>query len=261
MGSSTGTLPPSSHRPDSVTAVWDTLWHHEPTAARDDALLARERRHPRWHAIRAKLTARFGAVEGLRAVELGSGRGDLSLLLAEQGASVTLLDASPRALAQARKRFQRHALDAEYVEDNLLGTMEQWHGAFDVAISSGVIEHFRGPDRTRAIAAHRAVLQPRGIAVISVPHACCPSYRIWKAYCELRRCWPYGFERPYSRKELLARGAQAGFTNMEVAGMGFWQSVGDHLGKGIIGRGPDWAARTSAFDRRWGSTLVLFASP
>ena len=47
----------------------------------------------------------FGRIKGLNTIELGSGRGDLSVLLAERGANVTLLDASDAALEQARERF------------------------------------------------------------------------------------------------------------------------------------------------------------
>jgi SAM-dependent methyltransferase len=238
---------------------WDDVWKHQPSEERDDALLARERRGPRWSEVRTELISAFGTLAGLRTIELGSGRGDLSALLAQHGAHVTLLDANRRALDQARRRFDRLGLKAIYHHRNFLDFPPSKGAVFDVALSSGVIEHFRGADRTRVVQAHREVLRPGGLAVISVPHARCPSYRLWKAYCETRHCWPYGLEIPYGRRELVRRAWHAGLIPSRIIGIGFWQSVGDHLLRPLLGRGPDWIHRRSVMDAFLGSTVVLFA--
>jgi len=240
------------------SAVWDQLWRHAPSDARDDVLLDRERRNPRWTMILRRLEAAFGAVEGLRTIELGSGRGDLSALLAERGAKVTLLDTSDLALGQARRRFERLGLQATYERGDLFDVCATRRGRFDVGLSSGVIEHFRGEDRTRALRAHSVVLRRGGLAVISVPNARCVPYRLWKLYLELRGWWPYGFERPYARSEMLRRAKEAGLTQLEVRCTGFWQSVGDHWGRSVLGRGPDWVDRPSCLDSVMGMSLILF---
>jgi cyclopropane fatty-acyl-phospholipid synthase-like methyltransferase len=229
-----------------------------PTDERDDALLARERRTSRWAIILDRLVSNFGALRGLRTIELGSGRGDLSVLLAQSGAEVTLLDTSERALDQARKRFDRLRLSARFECGDLFTPPVRLLGSFDVALSSGVIEHFEHDVRTQAFRAHADVLNQRGLGIISVPNARCPSYRLWKFYLELRGWWPYGLEIPYSRREMIRRGRAAGFSRMEMQGCGFWQSVGDHLGRGLLGRGPDWAARSSRLDRVMGMSLIFF---
>ena len=192
-------------------AVWDRLWRRRPPDAKDAALIAREGRSPRWRTIVAKLETWFGTLDGLRTIELGSGRGDLSALLAQRGARVTLLDTSDRALAQARHRFDRMGLKAEFVQADMLGALDRVREPFDVALSSGVIEHFTNQDRTRAVRAHHDMLRRGGAAIISVPHAWCIPYRLWKSYLELRGCWPYGLEIPYTRRELARRSRQAGF--------------------------------------------------
>ena len=240
-------------------AVWDRLWRYQPSDRRDDALIAREQRSPRWALIVARLEEAFGSLEGLRTIELGSGRGDLSALLARHGADVTLLDASARALDQARCRFERLGLAARYVQADFLDPFDGGSARFDVSLSSGVIEHFRGNDRTRTVRAHLEVLRPGGMAIISVPNARCLPYRLWKCYLEFRGWWPYGMEIPYTASELRQRAHRAGFIRAEAHCVGFWQSVGDHWGRSLMGRGPDWVGKPSRLDSLMGMTLLTFA--
>ena len=239
--------------------VWERAWKNEPTDAKDARLLDRERRGPRWQAIVEQLEQTFGTLDGLRTVELGSGRGDLSVLLAQRGAVVTLLDYTPGALTSARRRFQRLGLSGEFVQGDMLGSLAEQRGRFDVALSSGVIEHFKGTQRTQVVQAHRHVLRQGGIAIISVPHAWCLPYRLWKGCLELRGWWPYGMDIPYSKRELTDRARRAGFVRTAARTMCFWQSVGDHCGRGLFGRGPDWIQKVSWLDRFMGVTLLLFA--
>ena len=253
----TQTLSPSSVAL-SPPEVWDRLWRHAPSHERDDALLDRERRNPRWAMTRQRLEAAFGSIRGLNTIELGSGRGDLSALLAERGANVTLVDTSDHALDQARRRFDRLGLRAYYERADLFDLDPATRGRFDVALSTGVIEHFEGEDRTRAIRAHFDVVRDGGLAVISVPNARCPSYRLWKFYLELRGWWPYGVEMPYTRREMLRRARAVGFTKAEAHCTGFWQSVGDHWGRSLLGRGPDWVDRPSCLDSVMGMSLNFF---
>jgi cyclopropane fatty-acyl-phospholipid synthase-like methyltransferase len=205
------------------------------------------------------LTRTFGQVAGLRTIELGSGRGDLSVLLAERGAKATLLDASDQALVQAERRFDRLGRAAEFVQADLFDLSQRLHRRFDVALSSGVIEHFRGDRRSDAIRAHFDVLRDGGLAVISVPHAWCLPYRLWKGYLELRGWWPYGLEIPYTKRELIRRARETGFRQAEAVALGFWQSIGDRLRPGQSGRRRDWVARRSILDPFMGLSAVLFA--
>ena len=260
----TGSLVPTpvitrADRDPAAPGVWEKAWRHRPSAEKDDALLARERAGPRFAAILARLQATFGRVQGLRTIELGCGRGDLSALLARQGAEVTLFDRSDAALREARWRFDRLGLDAHYSTGDMLEPAGPRAGAFDVALSSGVIEHFTGDDRTLALRAHLDVLAPGGLAVVSVPNAWCPPYRLWKFYLELRGWWPYGRELPYTRREILRRAGQAGFARVSACCAGLWQSVGDHLLRDMRGRRVDWAGLRSPFDRWFGFVLLLFA--
>ena len=255
----TAPAPPKARGGRDIPAVWDNLWRHAPSVAKDDALIDRERRSPRWKRVASELATGFGSIAGLRTIELGSGRGDLSALLAQLGAEVTLLDTSERALEQARARFERLGLPVQCVCGDMLNKSNGTAGQFDVSLSSGVIEHFRGDDRTRVIQSHFDVLKPGGMTVISVPHSRCLPYRLWKFYLELRGWWPYGMEIPYSKAELLTRARQIGFDKANGWCMGFWQSVGDHWGKSLLGRGVDWVDKRSCLDSAMGLVLLMIA--
>lgn len=248
-----------SRTTDAGVHVWRRVWRHAATPAKDDALIERERRSPRFTAILDRIDAIFGGPRGLRTIELGSGRGDLSVLLARMGARVTLLDFTDAALDSARERFDRLGLAADYVQADMLGDRSAWDGQFDISLSSGVIEHFAGPDRIATVKAHFHALRPGGMAMISVPNAWCVSYRAWKAWLELRGWWPYGMEIPYTRRELQRLTQQAGFESVTTSTFGFWQSLGDHWGRSIFKCNVDWAEKNSFLDRVQGMTLLAFA--
>ncbi|NOS99186.1 MAG: class I SAM-dependent methyltransferase [Phycisphaerales bacterium] len=246
--------PPSPHR-----SVWDDIWRQPGLQTKDERVLDRERRGPRWALINAAVETEFGKISGLRTIELGSGRGDLSTLLAGKGADVTLVDVSAPALQHAESRFQRHRLSARFVQADIRCDLVDLHGRFDVATSLGVIEHFRGSMRDRVIRAHYNLLRPGGVCIIGVPNAACPPYRLWKLYLETVRWWPYGMEIPYTRRELGSRARRSGFERIDVQCTGFWQSVGDFWCGGLAHRHMDWANVRSRCDRWWGANLLLIA--
>lgn len=247
-----------AHRQE-VAGVWDQLWSRQPSPALDDALLDRERAFKRWRLIEERIHQTFGQSHGLRAVELGCGRGDLSVLLAQQGVSVTLLDSSPHGLSQARQRFARLGLSADFRQADLFEP-DETPGQFDLVLSSGVIEHFVGDQRSDAIRAHADRVRSGGLVIISVPNAHCGPYRIWKKWLELRGRWPYGYETPYSRFELSRRSRGLGFGRIEIAGCGFLQSWRDQLRPLLTGPKPlRLPVPDSLLDHWFGLALVMFA--
>lgn len=248
-----------NRRDTADETVWDLLWRNRPSDAKDDDRLQRERHGPRWNLIVHRLEQTFGGIAGLRTIELGSGRGDLSVLLARQGAQVTLVDRSERALDEARERFDRLSLAARFLKGDLLLGDRRWTGGYDVSLSVGVIEHFKGEARTRVLNMHADVLKPNGLCVVSVPHARCLPYRFWKSYLELRGWWPYGLEIPYGKAELHRRAVDAGLDRVETHALGFWQSVENLWGRRLFGRWPDWSRTPSRLDDHMGWVLLMFA--
>lgn len=238
--------------------VWDRLWAYQPSDEKDDRLLARERSSRRWHLIAERLTQAFGGMAGLRIVELGSGRGDVSALLAEQGAVVTLVDQSDAALQQAEYRFSRLGLQGTFLRGDMFAVAHSARDSFDVAVSSGVIEHFVGAERTQAVRAHFDAVRPGGLAIVSVPNACCVPYRLWKFYLESRGHWPYGIEIPYTRGELVRRARAAGFATAEVVGVEFRRSV-EQLRRTFTTSRMSFVTKPSWLDSHLGLALVLLA--
>lgn len=250
---------PGPHSGSTDDPVWTRVWQTTPSSEKDARMLTRERRGPRWNWVRQELHKTFGGLIGLRTIELGSGRGDLSVLLAEEGAEVTLLDANAAALESAARRFAGLGLRARFVQDDLREVGVTTLPSFDVALSIGVIEHFSGPQRTRVLRAHYDTIHRHGLAVVSVPHSWCLPYRIWKTYLEWRRWWPYGPEFPYSRSELSRRAREAGFSGVQLRAFGLLHSLGEHWVKRLRGQRPSWTDAPSAWDPLLGLSLVMIA--
>lgn len=252
-------LPDPCASPRPGDGVWNDIWGQRCLREKDGSVLDRERKGPRWALIRTAILRKFGRIAGLRSIELGCGRGDLSALLAQEGADVTLLDASTMALQHAAARFRGLQLPATSIHADMRALPTVLKGRFDLVLSLGVIEHFRGAARDRALRAHFDVLHRGGLGMVGVPNAACPPYRLWKTCLETIRWWPYGLEIPYTRRELKTRAVRAGFRRVDIACTGFWQAVGDFWLGGLLRRPVDWATVRSRFDRRWGANLVLIA--
>lgn len=249
----------SGHDIHAGAQVWERLWRDAPDVRKDHDILLRERKGPRWSALRERLAATFGTLRGLRTIELGSGRGDVSVLLAQAGADVTLLDYAPRALDLARERFRRLGLEARFIRADFLVDRLDLAEQFDVALSIGVVEHFKDDNRTAALRAHHDVLRPGGVVAVSVPYAGCPTYRLWKAWLEWRGWWPYGLEIPYTRRELRRRAREAGFHDIRLDTFGWRESCTDHFHRQLLRRNVPVDPSRSPLDRWVGAVLLLLA--
>jgi SAM-dependent methyltransferase len=192
----------------------------------------------------SKIREEFGTVEGLRVVELGSGRGDVSFLLAEAGARVTLIDSNGVALEQSRALFETNHLSAEFVNADLFG-MNLTNASYDVSMSFGLIEHYRGAEQRQLFALHRT----GKVAFVSVPNALCLPYRLWKLVLESTELWPYGFEMPFTKAGLITEMARC-FTDVSL----FVTPLSYHLGRrlGLP------ASLSLPFDSKLGYQLVAF---
>jgi SAM-dependent methyltransferase len=206
-------------------ARWDELWSAEPF---DPAAPFAEERTPRWRAQERLVAGLFGGFEGLRAIEIGAGRGLNALLFARRGADVTLLDRSPVALEQARRLFGEHALPVTLREADLFELPPDLLGSFDVSMSYGLCEHFLGERRQRVVAAHLEVLRAGGLALLGVPNRYSPVYRLWMKALTARGSWPLGTEVPFSPSELAGLARAAGGEPLEPRFGSFAASVVNH---------------------------------
>jgi SAM-dependent methyltransferase len=175
-----------------VTSQWDAYWRSHPFQAPEP--------EPALSFVLRCVKESFGALEGVRTLELGSGRGTMSLHLAKAGANVTLVDSSEVALKQAEETFDALSLKGSFVAKDIF-SLDLTESSFDVAMSFGLVEHFLPANRGKAIRIHRA----GRIGIVAVPNALCVPYRLWKLVLEGTRRWPYGLERPFTKGELLSQ--------------------------------------------------------
>jgi len=250
-----GTAEEKGNDKAAQTRTWDTVYAApDPRVAAER--LARERGRNRWKRLRDDLLHTYGTKK-LRCVELGAGEGDLSALLAQHGHDVTLVDFSDAALGAAKRRFESLGLRATFVKADLFQFAEQHRGAFDLSVSLGVAEHFSGSKRRQIIAAHAAVLNDTGTAFISVPNSRCVPYRLWKAYLHVRGMWRYGYEAPFSPRELRGAARRSGLDRCEVYATGFAASVDGCLLLPMTGRRRGWGDGPALLNRASGWEVNL----
>ena len=206
-------------------ADWDAQWRVEPL---DPAVVQAEERTPRWRAQERVVRDLLGGFQGLRAIEIGAGRGLNALLYARRGAGVTLLDESELALEQARQLFEAHGAGFEPVVADVFELPAELLGRFDASMSFGLCEHFLGERRRAVVGAHVELLRPGGIAFLGVPNRRAPAYRLWMAALKRRGTWPLGTEEPFTAAELADLARAAGGQPLEPAYGSFAASLVNH---------------------------------
>ncbi len=206
--------------------VWDDVWSDPNLVTDDIIILEAERATIRWSRIVSRLMKEFGSLKNLKVIEIGSGIGTYAALLASEGAKSTLLDFSPKALKRAKDFFSNNTLKAKYFQGDALDLpAEILKTKFDISISVGLTEHFKGKDRIKINNQHFKVLKKGGIAIIIVPNKYNPPYRLYKYCSELFGTWKFGEEYPYSRLELSNFCHTFGYQLIGLFGDDLYQSI------------------------------------
>lgn len=100
-----------------------------------------------------------------KVLEVGSGRGTLSMYFAENGWESTILDVVPEVLENAKSQFSAHGLQTTAVSADCLD-MPIPEKAFDVVFSVGLLEHFSHPEQV--LREQVRVLAPGGLLIAYV---------------------------------------------------------------------------------------------
>ena len=223
--------------PATTRSLWQDHWRSETLSAEAvRKMVNRELGTRRWKTTLSTLERKFGSVRGLRTIELGSGKGDVSLLLALAGADVTLFDLEEEAIVRAEQQFAHYGLSPRAVLGNLLDLDGGLLGRFDVAVSWGVVEHFRRPAGFEACMAHRRAVRDGGMVIISVPNSWSVPYRLNKWYKEVRGTWKWGIELPFSPAELKSIARRMGLKNVRVHGSPVVRDFDRFLFHPVMGR-------------------------
>ena len=161
----------------------------------------------------------FDSFTGLRTIELGCGKGKVSLLFNIKGAETTIVDYNQKQLEQAKYIIEAFEMRSILVKENILKLSNVYENTYDVSMSFGTVEHFFGIDRQDVFEIHYRVLKKGGITVIWVPnkYGMLFHFGVYARRLFNKNISPVD-ETPFDRKELLKRSRSAGFTNIKIIG-------------------------------------------
>ncbi len=144
----------------------------------------------------------LGDLRGRDVLELGSGMGEMTTVLARSGARVTALDISPASTAIARRRAELHGVDDSI--DFVLGAGEQLPldtGRFDVVVGKAVLHHLAVAQAAPEL--HR-VVRPGGRAAFAEPLGTNPVVAFARDHLPYPGKNPRGADVPLSYEDLRA---------------------------------------------------------
>lgn len=183
--------------------LWDKVWDDPHISKANALILQSEAATILWSRIKDSVVSNFGNFKKLSVIEIGAGTGTYAALMAKMGAQVTVFDYSPKALQRARDFFKENKLHATFVQGDAFNLPKVIKDKkFDISISIGLTEHFKGKRRIEIHKIHLDVLKKGGLSFISVPNKNNIPYRIFKLVSEITKTWKFGEEYPFSRKEL-----------------------------------------------------------
>lgn len=179
-----------------MTEVWDRIWRNE--VAEWDPLS---------EEIYQVLKKEIGDFGGKKILDAGAGSGRISLKLALEGADVTLLDYSEKALERCKELFDRHNQKATLIKSDLRKDLPFEDDSFDIVWNSGVMEHFVENEQVFMVSEFARIAREF--------HTFCPNarsflYQIGKWVAERAGIWPYGCEYPVETMKIVFN--QAGYT-------------------------------------------------
>lgn len=150
----------------------------------------------------------------ISAIELGSGSGHLSVVLATHGIHTTLLDFSEKALDRAKKIYSDYGAEGTYICQDLFELDRK--ETYDIAWNSGVMEHFNNDEIEMLIANFRNL--DAKYFIIVVPNAESMPYLLYRYYMEVENKWNWG--REFLRTDYVERFERNGFKKLRCFYLG-----------------------------------------
>jgi len=129
-------------------------------------------------------------------LDLGSGRGELSALLAMNGKNTTLFDWSDKNLEFSKKLFELLKINGYFKQGDMTQPLPFENNSFDTVFSCGVFEYFNDEEIHEIISEIKRVARKK--IILLVPNARSIAYRFGKWYMERTKKWQWGGERPFS---------------------------------------------------------------
>ncbi len=129
-------------------------------------------------------------------LDMGSGRGELSAVMAKNGKKATLLEWSEKNVDFSKRLFKELGLNADFHRCDMTQPLPFEDGQFDVVYSCGVFEYFTDEQIRQILSEAFRVAKKR--VIIMVPNAWSLPYRFGKWYMEAKKKWVWGGERPFA---------------------------------------------------------------
>lgn len=147
-------------------------------------------------------------------LELGSGAGDVSLLLAERCYQATGIEISPTAVEWAREKAAARKLSAEFVTGEVTNLRKWDEAMFDAVIDAHCLHCIIGGDREKVLTETYRVLKPGGLFYVSTMCGDPDEPEVAKAFDLQTRCMVVdGVARRYFGRpeDILCELKSAGF--------------------------------------------------
>ena len=179
--------------------VWENIWVLESKEFSNEE--TRHRRSKRKVENLHRLGIQFQ--EGQRLVDLGSGTGDVALLLHQQfnntGFETFCVEKSPNAAIKLRSKI-KDLPSIQVIESDVCSIPLQ-SGSFDIALAISIIEHVK-TDTMLLQEIHR-ILRSGGELYLCQSNSMSANYLDWLIRKVIGN-WPYGYQKFYSIPELTA---------------------------------------------------------
>lgn len=170
---------------------WDKIWQNE--LERVDNNIEEIFNDNLSKEIYLTIKREIGDVNGKKILEAGSGSGRISLRLALEGAEISLLDYSDKALEVSRKYFEQYNCKAKYIKADLTNKLPFKDNYFDIVWNGGVMEHFNLKEQ---ISITKEISRISKEFHTFNPYFKSFFYRLGKWTAEVTNNWPYGTEHP-----------------------------------------------------------------
>lgn len=130
-----------------------------------------------------------------RILDLGSGRGENSAMLALQDKETTLFDWAPDNLNFSRRLYETLNKHATFIQGDMTKRLPFDNNTFDTVFSCGVFEYFTDQQIMNILKETFRIAKKR--VIILVPNAYSACYRLGMWYMKKNNNWPWGGERAF----------------------------------------------------------------
>jgi SAM-dependent methyltransferase len=156
---------------------------------------------------------------GSRVLEVGAGTGGNASKLAALGASVTILDFAPAALARSVNTARKAGVHLQVMLADA-HAVPCASRSFDLVYHQGFLEHFKEP--APLVREQHRILRAGGYLLVDVPQRY-NFYTLYKRRLIRAGRWPYGgWEREFSLTELITLLEDSGFRFVDAYGRGYY---------------------------------------